>query len=252
MALLLALTLPWYIAAELKTPGFLRYFLIGEHFERFTVSGWQGDLYGSGHARAKGLIWLYWIAAFLPWTLFAGWLVWRVKKIAKVVREDTRGWHSYLLLWALAPMLLFTPAANILAAYTLPGMPAAVLLLVSLWSSVQGPPGRAARTVFGVSIGVVTALFATITLLSKVAPEALNLKSQQALVTQALEIDPQMRVSYWGGRSYSAEFYTAGKAQAITDTGGLAALASDDVRDAVGDGIGVGGRSSGTKVAALP
>ncbi|WP_340240980.1 ArnT family glycosyltransferase [Sulfitobacter pontiacus] len=233
MALLLALTLPWYIAAELKTPGFLRYFLIGEHFERFTVSGWQGDLYGSGHARAKGLIWLYWIAAFLPWTLFAGWLVWRVKKIAKVVREDTRGWHSYLLLWALAPMLLFTPAANILAAYTLPGMPAAVLLLVSLWSSVQGPPGRAARTVFGVSIGVVTALFATITLLSKVAPEALNLKSQQALVTQALEIDPQMRVSYWGGRSYSAEFYTAGKAQAITDTGGLAALASDDVRDAV-------------------
>jgi hypothetical protein len=130
-------------------------------------------------------------------------------------------------------MLLFTPAANILSAYTLPGVPAAVLLLVSLWSSVQGPPGRASRTMFGVSVGVVTALFATITLLSKVAPEALNLKSQQALVTQALEIDPLMRFSYWGGRSYSAEFYTAGKAQAITDPGGLVALASDDVRDAV-------------------
>ena len=52
--LMLAIAAPWYILAELKTPGFLRYFLIGEHFERFLVSGWEGDLYGNAHAEPRG------------------------------------------------------------------------------------------------------------------------------------------------------------------------------------------------------
>ena len=232
-ALLLALTLPWYVAAELKTPGFLQYFIIGEHFERFTVSGWQGDLYGSGHARTKGLIWLYWLGAYLPWTLFAGWLILCAKNVAKIVMADTRGWHSYLLLWALAPMLLFTPAANILAAYTLPGIPASVLLLVSLWASVHGLPSGGVRAIFAIFICFVTGLFVAITVLSHISPETLNLKSQKSLVEQVEAIDPELRLTYWGGRSYSAEFYTAGKAQAITDLNDLAALGFDDARDAV-------------------
>jgi 4-amino-4-deoxy-L-arabinose transferase-like glycosyltransferase len=53
-----ALTLPWYLAAESATPGFLRYFIIGEHWQRFTQPGWTGDLYGNGHVRMRGLIWL--------------------------------------------------------------------------------------------------------------------------------------------------------------------------------------------------
>lgn len=52
----LLLTLPWYLAAEAATPGFLRYFIIGEHFERFTVSGWEGDLYGGAHVQPKDMI----------------------------------------------------------------------------------------------------------------------------------------------------------------------------------------------------
>src|SRR5690606_23535075 len=34
--LTVALTLPWYLAAEARTPGFLDYFFIGEHVRRFT------------------------------------------------------------------------------------------------------------------------------------------------------------------------------------------------------------------------
>ena len=40
--LMLALSLPWYLLAERQTPGFLHYFIVGEHFQRFTVKGWQG------------------------------------------------------------------------------------------------------------------------------------------------------------------------------------------------------------------
>ncbi|WZB74311.1 hypothetical protein WJ972_26380 [Achromobacter insuavis] len=49
IALTLMLALPWYIAAELKTPGFLRYFIVGEHILRFIDPGWEGDRYGSAH-----------------------------------------------------------------------------------------------------------------------------------------------------------------------------------------------------------
>lgn len=231
--LFLALTLPWYIAAELKTPGFLDYFIIGEHFERFTVPGWQGDLYGSGHARAKGLIWLYGLGAFLPWTLFAGWLLLRAGSVVTDVKDDRRGWYSYLMLWAIAPMLLFTPAANILAAYVLPGLPAAVLLLVSLWASVQGSPGKGGKTLFALAVGATTAFYLTITILAHVAPDTLNIKSEEALVAQAAQIDSDMRLTYWGGRSYSAEFYTNGKAQATSDPAALNALTFNEMRDAV-------------------
>lgn len=233
VALLLALALPWYIAAELKTPGFLHYFIIGEHVERFMVSGWQGDLYGSGHARAKGLIWLYWLGAFLPWTWFAACLLLRTRSIAAVVTADKEGWHSYLLLWAVAPMLLFTPAANILAAYVLPGLPAAVLLLVSLWTSVHGSPSGRTKALFGLSVGIVTVLFLAITALSHFAPDTLNLKSQRALVEHATQIDPNMHLTYWDGRSYSAEFYTGGQAQVTSDGIALEALNMNGIRDAV-------------------
>ncbi|MEC8483053.1 MAG: phospholipid carrier-dependent glycosyltransferase, partial [Pseudomonadota bacterium] len=55
MGLMLAVALPWYLLAEQATPGFLDYFLVGEHFKRFVVSGWQGDLYGSAHDEPRGM-----------------------------------------------------------------------------------------------------------------------------------------------------------------------------------------------------
>lgn len=230
---LLMLTLPWYIAAEIKTPGFLRYFIIGEHFERFTVPGWTGDLYGSGHARAKGMIWIYWLGALLPWTGFAAWLLLRPKAIAEAVNAGSPDWHGYLFLWAIAPMLLFTPAANILAAYVLPGVPAASLLLVSLWATIQGGPRRTVKTIFGLAVVGTTVLFLAVTLTVRFSPETLSLKSQRALVAQATQIDRNIRLTYWGGRSYSAEFYTQGQARATTDKTVLSALARDGITDAV-------------------
>ncbi|MEX0970937.1 MAG: glycosyltransferase family 39 protein, partial [Paracoccaceae bacterium] len=136
LALLLVLTVPWYVAAEMKTPGFLRYFIIGEHYERFVVPGWEGDLYGSGHARPKGLIWAYGLAFFLPWTLFAMALLAKPMRMVRAARALGNGAGMYLLLWALSPMILFTPAANILPSYVLPAIPAGAILVVLLGCAV--------------------------------------------------------------------------------------------------------------------
>lgn len=229
-----ALTLPWYIAAEIKTPGFLHYFIIGEHFERFTVSGWKGDLYGSGHARAKGMIWVYALAMFLPWTLFAAALVPRVRALREVwAGGGARGWHSYLALQLIAPLVLFTPAANILPAYALPAMPAAAVLLVSLWAGVRGTPGPVARRMGALSVVAIGGAFGMIAWLAQAQPALLHLKTERDLVAAARQIDPGIAFTYWGQRSFSAEFYTAGKAAFTTDAALIAALSHNGRRDAL-------------------
>ena len=78
--LAIVISLPWYLAAEKHTPGFLHYFFVGEHWQRFTISGWKGDLYGTAHARPRGSIWLYLIVASLPWSLILPITIWKIGK----------------------------------------------------------------------------------------------------------------------------------------------------------------------------
>lgn len=124
----------WYAAAEVATPGFLRYFIIGEHVERFLVKGWNGDLYGKGHSCAFGTIWLFAAEMLLPWVLLVPFLLKRRRSQQSEPNSAARAESLYLWLWALCPLLFFTAARNILPAYVLPSVPAMVLLLVrALW-----------------------------------------------------------------------------------------------------------------------
>ncbi|TRW95375.1 glycosyltransferase family 39 protein [Paracoccus sp. M683] len=223
--LLLVLVLPWYVAAEKATPGFLHYFLIGEHVQRFLSPGWQGDLYGSGHQEAKGMIWLFWLMAALPWSLVPALLLTRARATFGAFRRDRSGWLLYLLLWALSPLLLFWPASNILAAYVLPGLPAAAVLLVVLFAQVFGPrPGRAARIGFATASVATLALFTALTVAAAFAPGQIRLKSDKGLVAAASAALPHAPLYTVGGRSYSAEFYSQGQARAV-DTARFVRLA---------------------------
>ena len=233
LAIAAVLTLPWYIAAEIKTPGFLRYFIIGEHYERFVVSGWEGDLYGSGHARPKGIIWFYWLLVFLPWTFFTAALLPRLKSALKSDETRSEGWHSYLALWAISPLLLFTPAANLLPAYVLPGLPAAAVLLVSLWAAGWGTGGRWTRIAVVAAIGSLVSIFTLLTVLSFLFPATLTIKTEREMIAAAKAADTDINVTYWGNRSYSAEFYMRGDVQFTAQTSDFDALATNGVRDAV-------------------
>ena len=233
LILLTALTLPWYLAAEIKTPGFLRYFIIGEHFERFVISGWAGDLYGSGHIRSKGMIWTYALGVFLPWTLFAAALTVKGRQIIDLVRVDDEGWLSYLAFWTISPLLLFTPAANILPAYVLPAVPAAAILLTSVWCDLWGRPGTATRIAFAAGVAVIAGLYLAASLVAHLAPARLITKTDMMLVEQARQIDPEMPLTYWGGRSFSGEFYTRGSLHYATRSEDLRALVANARRDAI-------------------
>lgn len=128
-----AIALPWHILAEIKTPGFLKYYFIGENLNRFAVTGWKGNLYGNAHSQFRGMIWLFLIPTTLPWIIFfianIQSIIRRNKIVECIAREE---WVSYLVFWYLTPMIFFTFAGNILMTYILPGLPAFALLMVYL------------------------------------------------------------------------------------------------------------------------
>ena len=122
------IAVPWYLAAEAKTPGFLEYFIVGEHWLRFLDSGWSGDLYGRAHSEPRGTIWLFALLGALPWSVPAVVLFIRWLREGDVFAR-VKPFQAFLALWMLTPLAFFTLAANILPAYALPGLPAFALLL---------------------------------------------------------------------------------------------------------------------------
>lgn len=117
-AVFLAGTAPWYLLAERATPGFLRYFFINEHILRFITHDY-GDLYGSGHARPYGAVWLMLLAGALPWTIvLVRCAAARFSRRRRDAAADT--WLDYALMWALVPPVFFTFARQLLATYLLP------------------------------------------------------------------------------------------------------------------------------------
>ncbi|TKB52034.1 ArnT family glycosyltransferase [Ferrimonas aestuarii] len=192
---------PWYLAAEKATPGFLDYFIVGEHYLRFVESGWQGDLYGSAHDQPRGTIWIYWLSSAFPWSLILPLLWWRQRKADKPA-SGVSAWQSYLLCWMLSPLILFTFAGNILPAYILPGIPALALLCASL----------AAQRDWGwlTKVGMITPvilLIAVAVMNVKVGPE----RSDKSLL--AGHYQPQTPLYYLHKRPFSAQYYSDGRAQ---------------------------------------
>ncbi len=209
-----ALTLPWYLLAESRTPGFLQYFIVGEHVQRFLVSGWTGDLYGQGHAEPRGLIWWFGFGGFLPWSvlaLLAMAVRWSADQPPVFLGASTTadlGHHSgewqYLLAWTVAPLLFFTAARNILEAYVLPGLPAFALLTALL---VFNASRRWSWLRWTWALGLVCPLLWAAWLGTSDVPDQ---RSHKALLQHWTAHTPLV---YLGARPLSANFYSWGEAQ---------------------------------------
>ncbi|MEZ9232420.1 ArnT family glycosyltransferase [Vibrio amylolyticus] len=204
LALALIISAPWYLLAEQATPGFLDYFIIGEHWSRFTVSGWEGDLYGSAHDEIKGTIWWYWLYTAFPWSLFAVYLLVNRSKRKQMFEDKVnRRWNSFLLFWVISPMVLFTFAGNILQMYVLPGIPALALFIVSGMQTFR----RLEYLLCSITPITVLALITA-------ASPLLYEKSDTALFEN---IDKSMPVYYEGKPTFSGRYYTLGKALNLND-----------------------------------
>lgn len=211
-----ALTLPWYCLAEMRTPGFLEYFIIGEHWKRFLVPGWSGDLYGNAHLRPRGMIWLFWLVCALPWSM--GLFLVFPQKIYhnllffKNYRFD--GATVYFFLWSAAPMVFFTFSRNILPAYVLPGIPAfAILLARSMGFQMEKSSIPAARSLMWPAAAMITVSIMAVIVVS--FGDGVSEKSQKDLVAvfEQNRKNASSQLIYLFSRPLSAGFYSAGKAR---------------------------------------
>ncbi len=239
MLLSAALSVPWYLLAERHTPGFLEYFLVGEHWKRFVDAGWQGDLYGRAHSRPRGTIWLFWLASALPWSLIGLGSLFRRNGLHRSfnILNEKPGLTSYLLCWTLAPMLFFSLAGNILWTYVLPGIPAFAMLMAQLWVPSDDANGISLEKtvlrplVFSrVAIGM-TIVF-TMTLLIMTSSLVPQRKCQDELVEVYHNLrEPEARLVYLYNRPHSAQFYSRGDAIKFDETQEADNLLKDDHRD---------------------
>ncbi|MGR5062891.1 phospholipid carrier-dependent glycosyltransferase [Photobacterium sp. DNB22_13_2] len=220
----LIISLPWYLLAEWKSPGFLNYFIIGEHIKRFVVSGWEGDLYGSAHDEVRGTIWLFWFLAALPWAPILMYQASRFFRPGEEGVQTTNGYMGYLWCWMLSPMLLFTMAGNILPSYVMPGLPALGLLVAGYHSQ-----HKLSDKVF--KLGLITPVLLVLTAVLL----GYNLTGKESEKVLLSQWDQQVEkenseLIYIHKRPFSAQFYSQGRAKLKQKT--LSGLLTEPTEDA--------------------
>ena len=222
------IAVPWYIAAELKTPGFLEYFLIGEHFGRYVDEGWDGDRYGNAHIRPIGTIWIRFLEGGLPWTLvlvaIALKLCWHRYKHGE--RISISEWQGFLLCWLMAPLAFFTFATNIIWTYALPVMPPLALLLADRWGNDWN---RLSRRLLSTALIVPVLTCVMVAVMMQDGGK----KSQKHIIAaiKAQEVENPGEIIYLSKRPFSARFYSAGKAILVENPEEIPQLIDNNLTD---------------------
>jgi 4-amino-4-deoxy-L-arabinose transferase-like glycosyltransferase len=208
----LVLVLPWYLLAEHRSPGFLRYFIVGEHIERFLVRGWTGDLYSNAHGMPRGAIWVFVLVAALPWALVLplGRLFGAGLQRGSLQAGPERG---YLLAWALWPCIFFSLAGNILWTYVLPALPALALLGAG-WTALARDPVRIDRLL--ATVLVLLALATPALLVFGNRSEQFDRHTLQPLVeAYQRSAGPGEDLLEVPNVSFSTDFYARGRARPL-------------------------------------
>jgi len=218
LTLFLALTLPWYIWAEIRSPGFIEYFIIGEHFQRFLVSGWQGDLYGTAHRESRGMIWIFWLACAFPWSFIIIQKTFNFLRSKRyfIQKDQPASLATYFMCWMLAPLFLFSLSGNILPAYVLPGI-SAMALFVAVTSK------NAQTLAILATIGSLLLLL----VIGLVSSGKVTKSSESDLLSPSLKTIGETPLYYWDKRPFSAQFYSNGHAKLLTSKKRLINLIND-------------------------
>lgn len=167
--LFFAVAAPWYIACELRNPGFFRAFFLRQNLERMATNLYQ-------HPQP---FWFYLpviLLAVFPWT---GWL--GLVAASDWKRRDELRW--FLLCWLGAPLVFFSLSASKLPGYILPAAPAAVALIAvgaeDRWSRLPRWPLAISAVLAGLIPPAV-----------RLAPWLLSTSSMRLPLAAVLERDP--------------------------------------------------------------
>jgi 4-amino-4-deoxy-L-arabinose transferase-like glycosyltransferase len=139
--------LPWMLAMQARFPGFFDYFIVEQHFRRYTGADFN-------NAHPWWFLPLAFVLATLPWS---AWLAWRARALAAAPPGDA----ALLVWWAAAIVVFFSVPASKLVGYVLPALaPWCALCALALHADRPHPRLRTAAAAAGaaVSLGLVIAL----------------------------------------------------------------------------------------------
>ena len=199
-ALFIALTTPWFVACELRNPGFLTYFFVNENFLRFITPDY-GDAYGNGHVYPRGAAILMFLAATAPWSLLGLWRLLRAKPWAATLGLRDKN-AEFLLLSFLTGTLFWCLARQLLFTYLLPMVPLFAAWLVFTMKSEE------ARTR---TLKVSTALLAAMVVVSAACiPGLRHVSTTREIVAVARQTSAGEALVFERKTPYSALFYAPG------------------------------------------
>ncbi len=121
--LFLLVTLPWYIAVQIRNPEFFRIFILQHNLARF----------GTNLYHHKEPFWYFvpvTLLGLLPWTALTLVSIFRIRRTsaAKQADEPHNTLSCFLLIWLIVPIVFFSISQSKLPGYVLPAIPAGVLL----------------------------------------------------------------------------------------------------------------------------
>ena len=197
----LAIATPWYILAELRSPGFIDYFIVGEHFKRYLDSNWSGDKYGFPKQQPMGIVWLFLIGAVLPWI---GSFIKKMKAEGLGLLNDQ--WSLYLLFWLLWPLCFFTSSKSLIHPYTLPVMIPFALLIIHYW---EGAKLKKKHMVLALGLPLLL-----IAIYFSGAVDQLFLDNSDKTLVASAPKKTSLYALDW--KSYSSQYYSQGQVEVIS------------------------------------
>lgn len=134
----LAIALPWHLAAEWRSPGFLRFYLLDVHFLRFFN---EGSIAASMTSLSLGGLWAGTALIFFPWIFCVPMLLWeggvRLRTALLTRLETGEGRiEVWLWLWVAVVLGFFSLCSFRLFYYGLPALPALAVLSGRSWAAV--------------------------------------------------------------------------------------------------------------------
>ena len=170
----LAIIAPWYLWAESRNPGYLKYFLWEEHVLRFATPHFE-----------RNNSWYYFFiviaAGFLPWSLL---LPFTVKDHRKRSFNEA---NLFLALWVILPFIFFSVSNSKLPHYILPIFPALAILTGQTVATSINKPAHKQRWILYVP-WILTLGFALYLLVGAVRPHLLLSDIRSSVTQQALGV----------------------------------------------------------------
>ena len=148
LLLILAIILPWFIAVEQANPGFWHYFIVNEHFDRLLDRRFPPDYevskISAGGYLAITVCWCFPWILFLPSVIKSSWKEWRRGFLDNASFLDRKNSDGIFLLTtaAILPVVLFLPLSSRLIYYSIPSIPAYIILCAGWWDKHHRPSAK--------------------------------------------------------------------------------------------------------------